>query len=285
VSWSGPVRDPIVLRSGRSRATVHPELGGRLGQLDLGDGSLLRGPAPGLGWAEWGCYPLLPWSNRIPEGRLTVGSVEWQLPVNWPDGSAIHGLVASSPWTVAAATDRDVQLVTDATAGPYEVRGKQAYELGSDGLELTVTLVNHADHAVPAGLGIHPWFRAGRVRVPADEKWPGEPVPVAPPVPVEPEEDLRAGAVPPPMDRSFTALTGREVEVPGLALRWDGPVTQVVVYSGEPGWVAVEPVTMAPDGFGLAARGVDGNGVQVLESGDELSVAYRFVRLGPPESS
>ena len=62
------------------------------------------------------------------------------------------------------------------------------------------------------------------------------------------------GAVPPPMDRCFTALTGREAEVPGVALRWDGPVTQVVVYSGEAGWVAVEPVTMATDGCGLAAR-------------------------------
>jgi aldose 1-epimerase len=255
---------------------VHPELGGRLGQLDLGDGPLLRGPAPELGWANWGCYPLLPWSNRIPEGRLTVGSVEWRLPANWPDGSAIHGLVASSPWAVTVATEHGAHLVTDAAAGPYAVRGELAYELGSDGLELLVTVVNHGEHAVPAGLGIHPWFRAGRIRVPADEKWPGDPIPEGPPVAVGSEDDLRAGAVPPLMDRCFTALTDRQVEVPGLTLRWDGPVTQVVVYSGEPGWVAVEPVTMASDGFGLAARGIAGHGVRMLGPGDDLSVAYHF---------
>jgi aldose 1-epimerase len=198
--------------------------------------------------------------------------------VNWTDGSAIHGLVATSPWTVRAATATTVDLVVEAEAGPYHVRGEQAFDLRPGELRLGLAVLNAGTIAVPAGIGVHPWFRAGRVRVPADLKWPGDPLPTGPPVPVEADDDLRGGMVPPPMDRCFTGLTDTVAEVPGLRLRWVGPVTQVVVFAGEAGWVAVEPVTMANDGFGLAERGIPGHGVQVLEPGGELRVSYRFER-------
>jgi aldose 1-epimerase len=271
----------LVLRADRSSAELHPEVGGRLGQLDLGAGPLLRGFQAGLGWSDWGSYPLLPWSNRIPGGHIGLGAIDADVPVNWPDGSAIHGLVASTPWSVAERSDDRARLVTDAAAGPYTVRGEQAYVLQSGRLRLALSVRNLGETTVPVGLGIHPWFRAGSIRVPADSRWPGEPLPVGPPTPVTREEDLRAGAVPGPMDRCYTDLTANEVEVPGLSLRWDGPITQVVVYSGEPGWVAVEPVTMANDGFGLAARAMSGHGVRLLEPAGELRVVYDFVRAGP----
>jgi aldose 1-epimerase len=268
----------LQLRAGDSEATVHPDVGGRLGQLDLGDGPLLRGPGDDRGWAEWGCYPLLPWSNRIPGGHLVFGTIDSRLPVNWSDGSAIHGLAASVPWTVRSASESAADVVVEVETGPYHVRGEQSFDLRPGELRLRLAVRNAGGLGVPAGIGIHPWFRAGRVRVPADLKWPGDPLPMGPPVPVEVDDDLRAGIVPPPMDRCFTGLTDTAAEVPGLRLHWDGPVSQVVVFTGEPGWVAVEPVTMANDGFGLAERGIPGHGVQVLEPGGELEVTYRFQR-------
>ena len=268
----------LSLRSGVAEASIHPDIGGRLGQLDLGDGPLLRGPSDDLGWAQWGCYPLLPWSNRIPDGHLVFGSIDSRLPANWPDGSAIHGLVASSPWTVRTTSDNEAELVVEAAAGPYHVRGEQAFELRPGELRLRLAVENIGDAAVPVGLGVHPWFHAGRVRVPADRKWPGDPLPTGPHLPVDAADDLRDGTVPPPMDRCFTALTDTVAEIPGLRFHWEGPVTQVVVFTGEPGWVAVEPVTMANDGFRLAEQGVAGHGVQVLEPGGALAVSYRFER-------
>ena len=275
VGYDGGV---LHLRADGCEASIHPDVGGRLGQLDLGDGPLLRGPDEDLGWAEWGYYPLLPWSNRIPDGHLVFGTIDSRLPVNWSDGSAIHGLAAATPWTVRSSSETTAELVVEAEVGPYRVRGEQSFDLRPDELRLRLGVVNAGDSAVPGGIGIHPWFRAGRVRVPAELKWPGDPLPTGPPIPVAAADDLRAGAVPPPMDRCFTGLTDTVAEVPGLRLRWDGPVTQVVVFSGEPGWVAVEPVTMANDGFGLAERGIPGHGVQVLEPGGDLEVTYRFER-------
>jgi aldose 1-epimerase len=269
----------LELRTGSSWAAIRPDVGGRLAQLDLGDGPLLRGAEAGEGWAGWGCFPLLPWSNRIPGGHLVFGAIDARLPVNWPDGSAIHGLAADAVWTVADAGPATARLTVEVTGGPYRVRGEQAFRLGDGTLHLDLAAVNLGDRAVPTGIGIHPWFRAGPVQVPADEHWPGEPLPTGPPVPVEGPGDLRGGAVPPPMDRCFTTLTGQAVAVPGAQLAWDGPVTSVVVYSGAEGWVAVEPVTMANDGFGLAERGVPGHGVRVVEPGDRLAVGYRFTRM------
>lgn len=236
----------------------------------------MRGPDAALGWSGWGAYPLVPWSNRIPGGDLRLAGVEAAVPVNWPDGSAIHGLVAERPWDLVDHDERSLDLATDIDVEPWNLRCHQRFELAPDRLRHELAVRNRADRAVPVGLGIHPWFRAGAVRVPADRAWPGEPLPTGPSVPVEGPADLRERTVPPTMDRCYTALTEPAVEVPGVRLSWDGPVTQVVVYTGEPGWVAVEPVTMANDGFGLAARGVEGHGVVLLAPDDQLRVTYTY---------
>jgi aldose 1-epimerase len=264
------------------RAAVMPRLGGRLAQLDLGDGPLLRAQAPDLGWSAWGSYPLLPWSNRIPDGRLAIGGRDVRIPANWPDGSAIHGLAASVPWTVVERAEASVVLAVDLHEEPWRVRGSQRFTLEPDRLRHELSVENRGADPVPTGLGIHPWFRAGLVRVPAESKWPGDPLPTGTPVPVDAEDDLRRARVPPLMDRCFTHLTGTSVDVPGVTLSWSGPITQVVVYTGEPGWVAVEPVTMANDGFGLAERGVAGHGVRLLGSGESIGVTYEFARGGTP---
>jgi aldose 1-epimerase len=276
---------PLLLRTGPVSAVVYPGAGGRLGQLDLGDGPILRGPAPDLDWANWGCYPLLPWSNRIPDGHLRFGPIDGHLPVNWPDGSAIHGLAAAAPWTVVRASRRTADLEIEVEAGPYAVVGRQSFIVRLDGLLLSLEASNVGDQPVPMGLGIHPWFCGGRVQVPAQERWPGEPLPAGPPVPVAGRYDLRSGRVPRPMDACYTSLVGDLVEVPGARLHWSGPVTQIVVYSGEPGWVCVEPVTMANNGFALAEQGVAGHGVSIVGPGGSIQVRYRFSALRGSGSS
>ena len=91
---------------------------------------------------------------------------------------------------------------------------------------------NEGDAPVPMGIGIHPWFRSGPIRVAADMRWPGEPVPNGAPVTVEEEYDLRTTDAPQAMDACFTRLcTDTTAEVPGALLHWSGPITNVVVYT------------------------------------------------------
>lgn len=267
----------IVLASASASATVHPAAGGRLGQLVVDGRPLLRGPEAGsLTWNEWGCYPLLPWSNRIPGGRIQFEGRSLEVPVSWTDGSALHGLAARDAWTVVESTTTTADLTIAFDVGCYQVSGRQTFSLTATHLDLELEVVNRGPDRVPAGLGIHPWFVAGPISVPADQAWPGEPMPTGPPRAVTRDEDLRTLRTPPSMDRCYTALTDHAAQVPGLRLSWSGPVTQVVVYSGTPGWVCVEPVTMANDGFRLAEEGVPGSGVVALDPGAALRVAYRF---------
>ena len=272
--------DVISLTAGDAAVSIHPPEGGRLGQITVGGRRLLRGREDGahLGWGYWGSYPLLPWSNRIPSGRFEHGGRTHEVPVNWSDGTALHGLTAWEPWSVVSITETSVVEEIEAVEGPYVVTGRQRFGLSATHLDHELEVVNRASDAVPVGLGIHPWFKAGPIRVPADSFWPGAtPLPDGPARPVTSGEDLRTSRVPPPMDRCYTGLTDTALDVPGIRLEWNGPVTQVVVYSEDPQWVCVEPVTMANDGFSLAARAIEGHGVIVLEPGESTSVSYRFV--------
>lgn len=269
----------IELAAGDVVAEVFPVAGGRLGQITVGDRPLLRGPEyAGKGWAAWGSYPLAPWSNRLPGGHLAVGNETFTLPVNWPDGSAIHGLVAQRPWQVESDTRSaaTVTLTVDAELSPYRISCVQRFAMSADRLEHRLDMTNAGDDAVPVGLGIHPWFVAGDVEVPAARLWPGETLPTGPSRPVGPDEDLRRLRPLPPMDRCYCGLTGSSAHVGPVQLSWAGPITNVVVYSGEPGWVCIEPVTMANDGFGLGHRGSDETGVVALGPGSTMSVEYEY---------
>jgi len=269
----------VELTAGAASVRLFPEAGGRLGQIEVDGTRLLRGEEfASLGWGHWGSYPLLPWSNRIPRGEFSFEGRACSVPVNREeDGTAIHGLVAAVPWRVVEIDERSATMEVRVVEGSYDVRGSQSFTVTETHLDQTLAVTNTSDATVPVGLGIHPWFIAGEVRVPADRMWPGDtPMPTGPSVPVDADHDLRALRVPPPMDRCFTALTDTTAEVPGLRLSWSGPVTQVVVYSGTPGWVCVEPVTMANDGFGLAERGIEGHGVAALAPGETFEVKYRF---------
>jgi len=271
------------LVAGAVTITLAPDHGGRIAQIRLGDRELLRGVEHATGWADWGSYPMVPWTNRIP------GGVRVEVPVNSPDGSALHGLAADSPWEVLDVDASAASLELEASVGCYDIVARQHFVVHPDRLEQRLAVVNRAGHTVPAGVGIHPWFAAAPVRVPADEAWPAagplDPMPVGPARPVTPDEDLRTGRVAPPMDRCYTALTDSQASIGDLVLSWSGPVTQVVVYTGYEGWVCVEPATMANDGFRLCAAGVRGTGVRMLAPGERLEIACTLSwPVSPPEA-
>ena len=268
----------VVLHAGEAEATLDPLAGGRIADLRRNDVPLLRRleDSPGT-WAFWGSFPLLPWSNRIPHGTFTFEGELFHVDVNWPDGSALHGLAATVPWQVDALTASTAELSAELAGGPYVVRGRQTFELSSACLVQTLSVENCGDRRLPFGLGIHPWFAAGPMRVPAGSLWPSvNALPTGPAQPVEGADDLRALTIPPPMDQCYTGLESTEAEVPGVRLSWDGPITQVVVYTAAEGWGCVEPVTMANDGFRMLAEGGEGHGVVPLDPGGSLEVAYSF---------
>lgn len=276
--------DRVVLALGELQAELAPARGGRVAQLDLGSGPLLR-PESAVDdddptrWALWGSYPLAPWSNRIAGGRFTFDGETYQLPVNFPDGTAIHGLVADRAWEVTAHDATSAVLRTTTDTPPYRVTVVQRFALHESGLDQELSVTNDGDRRVPVGLGVHPWWRASTLQADARSIWPAgaDCLPTGPAVPVDAAHDLSVRRVPPLMDSCFTGLATTRAVLDDVVIEWDDDVEHLVVYTGVPGWICVEPVTNANDAFNLDNRGVPGTGTRILAPGETTSCRLRFL--------
>ena len=109
------------------------------------------------------CFPLVPFSNRIANGRFVVDGMDVRLTPNLP-GSAhphcLHGFGWLAGWRVVEAADDKATLVHDYPGGewPWPYHARQTFRLTADGLSMTLSVANHGASAMPAGLGFHPYF-------------------------------------------------------------------------------------------------------------------------------
>jgi aldose 1-epimerase len=105
---------------------------------------------------------LLPWPNRIADGRYRFGGREHQLPLDEPERrNAIHGLARWAAWTVReqAGDSAAFALRLHPRPGyPFTVDLGAEYVLGGDGLTVTLSATNAGDEACPFGAGAHPYL-------------------------------------------------------------------------------------------------------------------------------
>ena len=263
--------------------TVLPAAGCRLHRVRAFGRDLLRTPdEPATHVDEpffWGGYVMAPWTNRVRAGRHLVAGREVDLQPNFADGTAIHGLVHLAQWE---RTDERVFAVRDGGNGwpwPYEVRAA----IGVEGRRLTLSyaLLNRADAPMPAGIGLHPWFRRPiAVGLSAASVIPRNDDPHAD---AQPAAGDLALSVHRPLADGLDA-TWLDVDPPEVELRWpelgvsgglrirsgDGPHVAVASPHGSDA-VAVEAVTNAPWGFDRLGAGHD-RATRLLEPGERLDL-------------
>jgi aldose 1-epimerase len=286
-----PSGEQFELRFGEQHAMV-TEVGAGLRTYSAGGRELLDGyPADEL--ASWGRGQLLiPWPNRIRDGKYRLDGREYQLPLNEPEhGNAIHGLVRWAGWTVAdRAADRvALEHVLHPQPGyPFTLDLRVEYALATGGLTVRTTATNAGAESCPYGAGSHPYLAVRSVddallRVPAgtvletDER--GIPV-GAQPVAGELDfrEPLPIGSM--QLDHCFTELDRDEgglarVELDGTTLWADESYAYLMVFTADAlpeverrRSVAVEPMTCAPNAF------ASGDGLVVLEPGETHAAAW-----------
>ena len=248
---------------------------------------------------------LMPWPNRIRDGRFSFNGRDHQLALTEPKRShASHGLARWAAWTLEEHTANSVSLVCRVMAQsgyPWTVDLHVLYDLGADGLTVTQTATNLADEPAPYACGAHPYLSDGtpangaidqlELTLPAgtrtltDERL----IPTST-VPVDEAHDFRAGRAIGTVafnetygdlervDGIATTTLRRPGGGPGVAL-WVGEnIPWVLLYSADdvPGKerrsLAVEPMTAPADAFNsgtdlvtLAPAG---------EPGDELSITW-----------
>src|SRR6185312_732531 len=160
----------LMLRAGESSVVVAPEHGGSIVGWMHGRTPLLRRPAPDAivsgDVRGFGCFPLVPFCNRIAHGRFAWQGRTYQLDRNFGDHPhAIHGVGWQDAWTVRRVSDSAATLcmVHDATGAraqrwPFAFAAEQHVALTEHGLSITLRITNHHPAPAPAGLGLHPYF-------------------------------------------------------------------------------------------------------------------------------
>jgi aldose 1-epimerase len=239
---------------------------------------------------------LVPWPNRIEDGRYDFGGGSYQLALDEPERrNAIHGLVRWAAWSVAErASERVVlQHTLYPTPGyPFALDLWVEYALADDGLGVQVEATNAGAEPCPYGAGQHPYLavEADRVdgvelEVPAaavlESNERGLPVGESP---VGGELDFREARPigPTVLDHCFTGLArdadGRAlVRLGGTTLWVDERWPYVMVFTGDPlpdvarRSVAVEPMTCAPNAFN------SGEGLVTLDPGESHSGSWGIV--------
>lgn len=154
----------IDLKSGSLTLKVSTRGGLILGLWEDGDHGrvpLLRDAPDDADALSSSCYPLVPFGNRVRDNRFEFEGKEYSFDPNtsW-DPHYLHGEGWQSEWSVDEKADDRVVMSFAHRGGnsPYAYRATQRFLLSGDALQLTLSVENAGDRAMPFGLGWHPYF-------------------------------------------------------------------------------------------------------------------------------
>ena len=112
---------------------------------------------------------LIPWPNRLQDGRYEFDGRSHQLPLTEPErGNAIHGLVRESAWTAGEREPNRVvmeHLLQPQPGYPFSIALRLEYLLSDQGLSVSTTATNLGATACPYGAGAHPYLTLGTATV------------------------------------------------------------------------------------------------------------------------
>jgi aldose 1-epimerase len=298
LSLRPPSGEQFEISLGDQRAVV-VELGGGLREYTVAGRQVLEGYAVDEMCTAGRGQLLIPWPNRLEDGRYDFGGKTHQLGLSEPEhGNAIHGLVRWVPWAQRERQAHRVVLgyvVHPQPGYPFTLDVEVAYELSETGLAVRTTATNAGGEPCPYGSGAHPYLSVGTdivddavLRIPArtelrsDERG----IPVGR-VPLEGSEldflaPRRIGTT--KLDNGFTDLERGGDGVATVALEsmdgstavelWlDARYPYVMVFTGDHPAVnrsglAVEPMTCPPNAFRT------GEDLVTLESGASHVAAW-----------
>ncbi|GJE69191.1 aldose 1-epimerase [Methylorubrum podarium] len=108
-----------------------------------------------------GCFPLVPFGNRIRGNRFPFEGKTYDLTPNMPwDRHYLHGDGWTGQWDVLRHRTDQLRLGFDHQDGatPYRYRAEETFALDGRTLTLTLSVTNEGPVPMPFGLGWHPYF-------------------------------------------------------------------------------------------------------------------------------
>lgn len=251
----------LTIADGPIEVELLPDVGARIHRLRVFGHDLLRTPDdPSAHLRDpfrWGAYVMAPWCNRIPAAPMRIDGQLVNVASNFADGTAIHGQVYAKPWQVRP--DGTLWAHGGGDGWPWRYESTLRFSLIGAVLQVEQSLTNLAAAPMPAGLGLHPWFRRPlEVRIDAAQVLPSNTDPAAKLAPVSGSLDLRAmRPMPDDLDAAWLDLGDPAVELrwPALGLtaslraRSEAGICIVAASPRALDAVAVEPQTHLPQGL------------------------------------
>jgi len=288
-----PSGEQFEISFGNQRAVV-VEFGGGLREYSVNGYHVLDGYGPDDICSSGRGQLLIPWPNRIQDGRYEFEGRRHQLALTEPEhGNAIHGLVRWAAWDVWERDSSRVVLkhvVHPQPGYPFTLAICVEYSLSDNGLTVRSKATNVGSTTCPFGMGAHPYVTLGSPAVDGLElKVPARRVLV------HDERDLPTGSEPvdgtdydfrvarpigsTKLDNAFTDLVRdpdgrarvavRDPETARTVTLWvDEHYPYLMLFTGDPlpdvnrRALAVEPMTCPPNAFGT------GEGVIHLDPGE-----------------
>ncbi|HUR89954.1 MAG TPA: aldose 1-epimerase [Ramlibacter sp.] len=181
----------LQMSAGELRVAITPDVGGSIASFrtERKGGAIdwLR-PASEEGLAArnplaMASFPLVPFCNRIRNGRAIFEGREIRFPPNHPAEQSphpLHGIGWQLPWHVASASHDEVRLflrMTASRAWPWSFSSTLRYHLTASRLEVEIAITNDDSAPMPAGIGHHPyfpWTPGTRITSPCTAMWKGD---------------------------------------------------------------------------------------------------------------
>ncbi|HEY4915777.1 MAG TPA: aldose 1-epimerase family protein [Solirubrobacteraceae bacterium] len=295
-----PSGEQFEIVHGEQRATI-VEVGGGVREYVVGERPVLD-PYPREAICDGGHgAPLIPWPNRMRDGRYSFDGSDYQLELSEPaKHNAIHGLLRWRSWRASEHEPGRVVMsnyLHPSPGYPFALEVQIAYSLSDAGLSVRSAARNVGERACPYGAGQHPYLSPGMasiddctLQIPAETR-----------ILVDPQRSLPCGREPvgasaydlrqprlvgdQQIDAPFTDLirepdgraTSRLSAPDGTSVElWvDERYAFLEVYTGDGlhgsrrrGALAVEPMTCAPNAF------QSGEGLTRLEPGEQIEATW-----------
>lgn len=168
------------------RLGLLPELGGSVAHWDVkraGEWQPIwrRYQPPVEGRRTVGSFPLLPFSNRITGGGITVDGVFYPMERNRADNPfPLHGNGWMQTWQVIEHSANAIELAVESHqfhGYPWDYSARQRYSIDGDVMTMRLEVTHLGDKRMPYGLAFHPFQLRGanpegpRLQFKADGYW------------------------------------------------------------------------------------------------------------------
>ena len=160
-----PSGEQFEIAHGEQHAVI-VEVGGGIRCYDVGGDQVLQPYAIDQMCDGAHGAPLIPWPNRLGDGRYRFDGTDYQVALTEPEKhNAIHGFLRWRPWTCRERGEDRVVMATTLhplTGYPFTLDVRITYCLQETGLSVTTTATNVGDQPAPYACGQHPYLSPGQ---------------------------------------------------------------------------------------------------------------------------